>query len=114
MGEGGGEDEDLGLNSSLHVVNANRKGDGVTVLRGYLGAEPSVNKLSNPPDAGEVGDPDDNKFVNDFLGDITLLNFLPCSLATTGCCCISTSILSAFCGLKPEIWCRGEREPPDI
>ena len=72
-------DNVFGLKISLHVVNAKRNGDGVTVRRGYLvGVEPSCNRFSRPAEAGEGGDPDeDNKLVNDFLEEATLLNFLP-------------------------------------
>ena len=79
MGEGGGELEDFGLNNSLHVVKANRKGDGVTVRRGHLAgaATPSFNRLSSPAEAGEGGVDPDSKLVKDFLGDTILLSFLP-------------------------------------
>ena len=78
VGDGGGAACDFGLNISLQVVNAKRNGEGVTVRRGcFVGTESSCSKLSRPAEAGEGGDPDDNKLVKDFLEEAILLNFLP-------------------------------------
>jgi hypothetical protein len=90
VGEGSGW-IDLGLKISLHVVRANRNGDGVTVRRGCFGGV--VNKFPSPAAAGEGGDAADNRFVNDFLGDAILLNFRPCKGAASFS--MSTSIIVA-------------------
>ena len=93
---------------SLHVCTAKRKGEGVTVLRGYFAGAPSRNNVSRPAEAGEGGDPDDepaevdNNVAKDFLGDATLLNFRICNGAlccnpvlscSIICCSISISII---------------------
>jgi hypothetical protein len=82
VGEGGG----FTVKMSLQVWTAKRKGEGVTVLRGYFVGAPSRSKVSRPAEAGDGGDPAeaDIKVANDFLGEATLLNFLICNGAL--CC----------------------------
>jgi len=64
----------------LHVVNANRNGDGVTVrLVSFVGTP--LNRFARPAEAGLGGDPD-NKLVNDFR-DVIRLNFRPGTGATS-------------------------------
>ena len=103
VGEGGG----FAVNMSLHVCTAKRKGEGVTVLRGYFVGAPSRNKVSRPAEAGDGGDPAeaDNRVANDFLGEATLLNFLICNGALCRnslspccvCCSMSISIILTIC-----------------
>ena len=72
-----GATADLGLKSSLQVVNAKRKGEGLTALRGYFFPRVSVSIVSSPADAGDGGEADDdNSLDNDFLGEAILRNFL--------------------------------------
>jgi len=86
VGDGGGED--LGLKISLQVVKAKRKGDGVTVLRGYFKVSPSFRRVSRPAEAGDGGEPevDDKSDDNVFRGDAILLNFRPCTGGIGSCC----------------------------
>lgn len=89
---------------SLQVCTAKRKGEGVTVLRGYFVCEPSRSNVSRPAEAGDDGgDADgpaevDKSVANDFLGEATRLNLRICTgplCCVCVCCSISMSMMLA-------------------